>query len=333
MTRKKGTDKMSDLQWIDKHIRLNKNLAKHLLEPSKVVYNANAWTPLKLISIGFFTQMYTTIIKGYFDRWLYCGIFSGCGLNYIENRIYFPGSSFFAINSSIDNPFHKMYFIDSNKKRIKALTKRLEYVEREIEDFSFLGSTEESRCQYMTFSDDYGKFIDETDIFDLLDEEDTRTHALVVIDPEGFEMKWDDLKRFFHYPCDIIFVYMTSEIKRTWGKALKSRDFAIKNMNGLFGGSSWKQAIEGDDLLPIFIIQIEGLNKIVKTIRVKKSKSSFYYDLLVITRPTRGGNPWLSAVDQLKSRIERSGSSMVKASLDYLEGKRGRLDDFFPINR
>lgn len=84
MTRKKGTDKMSDLQWIDKHIRLNKNLAKHLLKPSKVVYNANAWTPLKLISIGFFTQMYTTIIKGYFDRWLYCGIFSGCGLNYIE---------------------------------------------------------------------------------------------------------------------------------------------------------------------------------------------------------------------------------------------------------
>lgn len=328
MPRKKIS--LSNLEWIDKHLGMRTDLAKNLLIPSKVAYNVKNWTPLKLIAIGYFAHMYTNIISKYFDRWLYCDLFAGSGVNLVSEKDYLPGSPFIVMQASKNNPFHHVFLIEMNPKRYEALSSRLEWVAENLEyKFPSLGSETESRCCYSIYNVSYEDFLSSSDFYKMFKDPDYKTHAFVVVDPEGFEIGWESLVKLFELPCDIFFSFMTTEIGRSWGKAKRGKEDYVKKMNTLFGDDIWKNADNREDILTLFIKKIEENDKIIVPIRIKSSRGYFFYDLLVITRKTRGGNPWLEAIYTLKNRIESSGASMVKSSLDYLAGRYKRLGDYF----
>ena len=126
---------------------------------------------------------------------------------------------------------------------------------------------------------------------------------------------------------------MTGYIAREWGvaksKTAKNKKSAEKNMENLFGDNQWLKAERSEDLVTLFCRKIETYEKIVTPIKIRGLRKNQQYDLLIITNPTSGSNPWLKGVNSLKERIEQSGSKLIRDSFNYLSGRRGRLDDHF----
>lgn len=329
MPRKK--ERLSNLEWMDKHIAMNRNLVKELLKTSKVAYEVGNKTPLKLISIGYFTSVYTTIMNRYFKEWYYLDLFAGCGMNFIDNSEYFPGSPFVALEASKKNTFSKMLFVEKDPCYINALEERFKHIAKINDEYIYLKleNKNESICRF--FNCDYKEFIRDTDFFSQLKSKKFDKHALVVIDPEGFEIGWIEFTYFLECKCDIFFSFMTGSIRREWGKARKGVSSSTSYMNNLFGGTEWKLANKSDDLVEIFCVKIKEYypKKITIPISIVGENKSKIYHLIFITNKTKGNNPWLSSVHELKKRIESSGGKLVKASLNYLSGKRGRVEDWF----
>ena len=62
-----------------------------------------------------------------------------------------------------------------------------------------------------------------------------------------------------------------------------------------------------------------------------KGINAYYYDLLFITRLTRGGSPWLDPIRRAGSELDNIKPALVNQILEILAGKQKRLssDEFF----
>lgn len=110
------------LSWLKNKLgELNPEKAKELARSTGIFYRAHRWTPLKLIFLMFWVQVYTRIIPKYFSNFYYIDLLAGPGINFIqETNDYVMGSPLIAVKTAY-KPFTRHFFFEINKKGRKAL--------------------------------------------------------------------------------------------------------------------------------------------------------------------------------------------------------------------
>jgi hypothetical protein len=75
-----------------------------------------------------------------------------------------------------------------------------------------------------------------------------------------------------------------------------------------------------------YIEQIERTGKeAIKTIEAKSKQYS--YDIIIATRKTRGKNPWLRFVEELRKKLDIKDETL-KAIIEQLLGKQMTFDNY-----
>ena len=301
--------------WLKEKVNILQQYTEELSEiDNGVFYNVASWTPLKLIVLGYFTSVYTRIIPKTFKNMVYIDLFANCGINRVNKRDFVVGSPVVAITSSAI-PFDKIFLVEKDPKYANTLHNRLKHLSTNNEEFVWVSGT----CKILRedCNDAVHTIINEIEM-------ERRTHCLSFIDPYGMEVHWSSLEQLLinSIPSDIIFTFMTQGIQRVWGRA-KNSNADRKRLNEFYGGEEWKRARNANDLLLIYENKIQSHEKITRDIEIKGQR--FHYHLIFVTRPTRGGNPWLNAVDRVKRSVESATSEWIEMVLDQLSGRQQTL--------
>lgn len=273
-----------------------------------VYYDVGAWAPLKLIVLLFYLDVYTKIIPKqipkHFDSMVYVDLLAGPGINRIRDTGHrIIGSPLIAATAA-HRPFTKLFLVEGKPERSKALGDRLK--------------TEIDKNRFEVYHENCNVAVDK-----IVEEhlKKGRPHYLAFIDCQGLDVDWATMEKILKYPGDLIFTFQTALIVRT-------RDYPDR-LNKFYGDDSWKTAKSGDDFLRCYEDKLREYRDIVINIRIKeKRRGGFYYHLIFATRKTKGGNPWLQAVDLIKNRIENHTGDAVKYAFDVLSGDATKLDWF-----
>jgi hypothetical protein len=147
-------------------------------------------------------------------------------------------------------------------------------------------------------------------------------HALVIVDPEGLEPKWATMEKILKHNCDVLITYMEEGIQRVIGKA-KNNPKGKETLENFLGSNIDPDRITPEVFKEKYIEQIERTGKeVIKTIEAKSKQYS--YDIIIATRKTRGENPWLRFVEDLRKKLEIK-DEILKAIIEQLLGKQRTL--------
>ena len=286
-----------------------------VINPS-LIYQGDLWTLKKLVIYKYYIDIYTKIISKHFRSWYYFDFFSGSGLVEIkrEDNRGTPLRVFGSALLGVLYPkkcFTEYVFIDTNKVKCVMLEKILEHIKT---NYSL-------ELTYTVIHSDMNNIERYKDKLDNIKMEGN--HALVIIDPEGVEPKWDTVKEILSYKCDTIITFMNRGIARTLGKA--KSDPKSKSSLEEFCGFPLEDISNVGELEENYIkhIKEECKKEVYRTIEVNTNK--FGYDIIVITKKTRGENPWLKSLDILKKNLEID-DRILCSIIDQLQGKADSLD-------
>jgi three-Cys-motif partner protein len=314
--------RISDFDWLKKRLEYLLKYVPELSEIEKGIYNdAKHWTALKIIALGYFASTYTTIIKQqpWAKQMYYIDLFAGSGLCKMENDIIL-GSPIAVADAARKHQFSKMFLIEKDSKKAKALDKRFEYLS-ELQEFEGLN--------YKTYSKDCNKAIPK-----ILEEiENNKSHSLVFIDPYGMEVDWPTTKALLEIRSDIVvtlqsFLFAT----RALGKARKS-EADLETFKRFIGAENFTPNMldlkEPSELLQIYKENLSPYREIALDVPIRGMKStSYYYDWIIAVKETAGGSPWIRSAKDARSRIENLDGSKVKQALRIIKGKDRDLDSF-----
>jgi len=307
-----------EYDWLKSKIENLIELAKPLkgIHPS-VFYEAGPWSITKLLAILRFVHIYTSIIKAprqsrIFQNMYYIDMLAGSGLCRIGSKgDVIAGSAVVACKHCF-HPFDKYFFVENNPERAKALNARIKTITSDFKLF---------RCDCNTC------------IEDIMAEMDERSHYLAFVDCEGLDVSWSTMKTLFAKNGDVLFNFQTSEISRLPTKVKnrsKGWQATEERLNWFFGDDGWRDCKEQDDFLERYIDKIrrETTREVVLPLPVKGEKS-FRYDIILATRKTQGGNPWMVPMEQLRRRMGGYRPKIVEKTLDILTKRQLSLTDSF----
>jgi len=271
-----------------KKIIINKNDLQKLIDTKKGIYNSvKSWSTLKLIFLNYVADVYSRIMKNrnYFkDKYFYVDLFSGSGINTVDDS---SGDLIFGSPLIVATryPFTKMFFCDSNEDYTSALDERLKVTGLDKDKFKI-----------------YDK--DCNNILDDIISQIKNGHSLIFIDPYGMQITWKSIEKILQLKADVIMNFQTSEIVRgieKSGEPTNACKSFFKDSNEAMKIYSKPIITRREELLKLYIKDIENTrlqthsNVITEKVRVRKDEK-YYYDLIFITRQTRGGSPWLNTI-------------------------------------
>lgn len=314
------------MPWLEKHLRLitlgdinalGDDAQKIFDEGEGKFAEIHPWSLLKLVSLKNLKTVYARIIKkyiekGYFKKMYYVDLFSGPGINKVKSSPTLCFGSPLIVNGlERKRQFTKMFLNDEEESNVKALDSRLNCV---------------AQTEYIVTKEDANLCIEK--ILPEISEE--RCHSLIFIDPYSTEFSWRSMETILGINADIFFLYQTSQMPRGIS-VVASADARIKCFF-----KDWKNVLETyenelilDKPPAIFEMYKEdvrdtrGPKTLMESIRI--NGGNFYYDMLFVTKKTRGENPWFKAVTSLKNRIESYDSESVENTLDIILGKQSQL--------
>jgi len=118
----------SSIDWLKQKIEKLREFTDKLCKISNVHYQAHSWTPLKLLTLMYWVDVYTRIIPKqpkYCSNYWYLDLLAGSGTNYIkETGDIIIGSPFIALFFA-RQPFTRYIFIEIDNERSLALRKRV----------------------------------------------------------------------------------------------------------------------------------------------------------------------------------------------------------------
>ncbi len=285
----------------------------------EVPYVKGEWTAIKLSILAYYMDIYTSIIKNRFDKNMcYIDTFSGPGIVVIQQKskqmdpLYLFGSPVLAVFVPKERAkFDRYIFIEKDDKRYR-------YLRKVIDTLSNQGYLSQNSYQVINAdmnTVNYRKIILENKC----------SHSLVFIDPEGLEPKWRTVRSILYMPVDVLFNFITFGVRRIWGRAIRGSCEEEKLITEFYGDDSWRNASGSNDLLDIYIDKIQSIpRRIALSIKVKITRS-IYYDIILATRKTRGNNPYLRPVRNLKKKIEETKLEEFDKILDVITGRRATL--------
>jgi len=266
----------------------------------------------KLVIYKYYIDIYTKIIKNHFPSFYYFDLFAGAGTvsTTIGNeQLNLFGSALIAVLTPT-NRFTKYIYVEKDKNNHASLNKLLRYIkDNYIKDLVY-----EVINADMNQIDRYSQLINECE------------HALVVIDPEGLEPEWSTIHKILTAKrVDMLMTFMTEGIQRVLGKAKNNQSDRDK-LSIFLGKDIDPNNTNIEKFEEEYIKQLMSIDYVaVRTIEA--SSDRFSYDIIIATKKTKGGNPWLKHLKTLRPRLDVSDQT-IKSIVMQLLGKSSTLDNY-----
>jgi three-Cys-motif partner protein len=270
-------------------------------------YPVGAWAAVKLLALMNYLPVYTKIIPKHFPSMYYIEPLAGSGLCKVKERgDIIMGSPIIASIFSRQE-FDGYLLIERDRKRAEFLKKCMESSARNVEVIE--GDCNEQMSK-------------------LLEKIPSRSHYLAFIDCEGLDVNWDVMEKLLQKQGDILFTLQTGAFFRVKGKADKSRKDEEKLIR-FFGGDEWRDCKSDEEIVGCYSDKLRKYREIVIPIPIK-GKGNFRYSLLFALKKTKGGSPWIKAVEYIKEKVENCEYKYVLGILDLLTGRSKDITDYFP---
>ena len=305
----------TEYDWLKPRVKKLVEIAKPLkIIHSETFYETKPWSIIKLLALLRFVNIYTKIIKAkkqreFFKNMYYIDLLAGSGLCRIGARgDIFAGSALVACTECF-HPFDKYFLVEKDFEKAEALKARIESI------------TSNSKV----FKRDCNDCIEE-----IVEEIDERDHYLAFIDCEGMDVSWATMESLLAKNGDVLLNFQTQSIWRQPNKVKnRSRGWrkTLETLNRFFGDDRWKDCREASDLLECYMDKIrnETTRKIVLPLPVKGS-GSYRYDIILATRKTKGGSPWIKPMEELKEIMGGYRPEIVRKTLDILMHRQETLN-------
>ena len=300
---------MKDLVWLEKHLRplLDWGTRASSVRPT-VCNEFGPWTCLKLIALKYHTEIYTTIMNKQLPGlpWKaidYVDILAGSGLDRIRDTgSLVGGSTIVACESPIHKKFDYILAIENNPEYAMALAKRLA-VFRKPGTYEVIGYDAEDHVDSIERS--LAKH---------------KAHYLAFVDYEGLGgFPWSNMERLLQQSGDL-FITFIPNIGRVLARDWDGDRQAIAQLVGedvAFGARTL------DDLYTGYLKKIKTFRPYSLDIRIQSGGT--YYYILIFCAGQKRAPRWFGALETLKTKIEAFDGQDVKAALDRLEGRQGKL--------
>lgn len=298
----KTSSQKSSYQILEKIGRLVDS-SEQLTSISDIHYPGHAWSIVKLLLLGGWVYVYTTIIPKHFDFYQYIDLLAGSGTMCVEETQDVVVGSAFIPHFLAQNPFTSYVFIEKRKDRCDALSQRAA---------KLLGD----KAQVL-----HG---DCNELVRTVLAEERRVHSLVFIDNEGFNTSWGTMEALMEASADVVLLFPTASVLR-----VSTSERTWSSLDTFYGGSSWRDATDEQDFLEIYLQQLQREFKSLRkkeaylsTVRV--GTGQFYYDIALLCK--RG--PYVRAWDYLKKRLDWRDPRTIETALDVLKGRATQIDWF-----
>jgi three-Cys-motif partner protein len=303
-------------KWLRPRVESLIEIAKpfKMIHPHVFYESGGEWSIIKLLANLRFIEIYTKIIKAprqqaFFDKMYYIDLLSGSGLCKIGKKGDIIAGSALLACTHCYNPFDKYFFVEQDPTRAEALRERIKTV---TQDFSLYNCNCNS-C-----------------INEIMTEIGERDHYLAYIDCEGLDVSWLTMQALLAKNGDILFNFQTLEVLRNVRKAQKKAlgwEATTERLNWFFGDSRWTEYTDPDSVLYCYMEKIrnESTRKIVLALPVKGPRG-YRYDIILATRLTRGGSPWVKSMQELQEIMGGYKPIIVKKTLDILQNRQATLN-------
>ena len=265
----------------------------------------------KLVIYKCYVDIYARIISKRYKNFYYFDLFADSGIVQVSIgniNLNLFGSALISVLKPIRR-FTKYVYVEVEEKKYNSL----KYLLRRIkEDYI-------KDLDYQPINVDMNNINAYHDFFDQCE------HALVVVDPEGLEPKWATMEKILKHNCDVLITYMEEGIQRVIGKA-KNNPKDKETLENFLGSIIDPNRITPEEFKEKYIEQIERTGKkVIKTIEARSKQYS--YDIIIATRETKGGNPWLRFVEDLRKKLEIKDETL-KAIIEQLLGKQSTFNNY-----
>jgi len=272
------------------------------------------WSIIKLLANLRFVEIYTKIIKAprqqaFFQNMYYIDLLAGSGLCKIgEKGDVIAGSALLACTHCY-HPFDKYFFVEQDPAKANALQERIKTV---TPNFSL-------------YNCDCNRCIDE-----IMSEISEKSHYLAYVDCEGLDVSWTTMRSLFSKNGDVLFNFQTQNVHRNVVKAQKKAlgwESTTEKLNWFFGDERWIDCKDPDNLLFCYMDKIrnETTRRIVLALPVKGNRG-YRYDIILATRITSGGSPWIKPMEELKEIMGGYKPKIVEKTLDILMNRQQTLN-------
>ena len=306
--------KEKELSWFAERLKPIVEVSKLFRGDELIVNNEHHWSVMKLLILGGWSYVYTTIIPNYFEKFFYVDLLAGTGaIKVQETGDIIVGSPLIAYFYS-RNDFTKMFLVELDKDKLNALKRRMAIVE-EIVTSPQLNMGFPNLSYY---EGDCNIKVDE--VISHVTSFGKGVHLLGFIDNEGFDTHWETVKKLLRVPCDLIILFPTSSCDRTKASCEKA-------LNRFFGCESWRSMASRDEFLMLYEERLareyqeaRGKDPYVSHIRV--GTKQFYYDLILACKE----GPYVRAWEYLRSKLNWQDPETISIVLDRITGRILPLD-------
>ena len=283
-------------KWIKEKIEPIIQVSQIFEEDESKIVQAHTWSLLKLLALGNWVFVYTSIIPKHFQYYFYTDLLAGAGVIKVkETGDIVIGSPLIAYLFS-RNDFSGMFLVELNRERYKALRRRIQAVK------NAMGSFPQTSCLHG----------DCNELIDIITKKirsfGKGIHTLAFIDNAGLNTHWKTIEELISIRSDMIILFPTRCTERVWSP---------KALNLFFGNDSWRGAKSSEELLMIYK---ENLRKTYRKIRkgdpyvsdIRVGSRNFYYDLILLCKY----GPYTKAWEYIRSKINWQDPETIKIILD-----------------
>jgi three-Cys-motif partner protein len=265
---------------------------------------AGLWSVKKLLAIEWFIKPFYQIASKYFERWVYIDFFCGSGLMEVTSTSFSKkhtcaGSALSPLFLFSQYPFTEYYYFDKERANIDALNKRISRIPNV--------PAGKIHVEPLPFEESSRKLFGDTGSLN------KNAMALVVIDPEGLDVKWALLENILRNgKVDVVLTIMTFALARNHSKALKNHSGAYaKSMTEFFGDDNWKNLRTSEQLITYYMGKIENLNYYTHRVKIERKGASVIYDVLFCSKNKNVGRILKDLEDTLKQITPRTLAGLV----------------------
>jgi len=260
--------------WSKHRIGLLTNQINIIKNDSLKTSSGQAWSIKKLLILDYYISGFVKIMRKHpkFDSWCYVDTHCGSGLiDFDDSDLQderFPGSPIIAGLRNPKFPFTEYYMSDIDEESIDALNKRLKNL-RPLVGINTYNPV------VRTFEDTVS-FVENKNRFGI--------GFLVFVDPVGFkEMNWELMERLLRIDtADVFFTFMTHAIARHKSNVEDGNAYE-RSLGEFYGNDNWRRLDEGNDLLDLYVRQIQKFKRHVFVIPVFQTGERKLYDIIIAT--------------------------------------------------
>jgi len=294
---------MESPDWFLKHSKQLRELVAPISKINPECANAyRAHTALKLFCVGYWSSVFSTIMKKQKIPTVYIDLFSGSGMTMVAGTDkQLPGSPFVA--DAYGNSFDHVICVDSNKEYTDTLIKRLSAV-RAPDTFNVF------YCNNQEVIDEIIQIV-----------KDKNAMFFCFYDPEGFEgFSWKVLEKLGkNVQGDILLTWFEGGLWRNYPQNTEM-------LNRVFGDDSWKGTSTSNELTTKFCKRLETLRELIKPIEILDESRTVYHQILCVKK-TANGSPFIRAWEDLRTYLESEGARATSIWLDIAYEKQKQLFD------